>query len=473
MKYRFLNIFAILGCLTMSSCSKFLEEQSQSEVIPKTAIDYRELLMGSGYLGQTEPTSFLYFMDDDVDLFLEYADGNASIVGSDDAVRNFLYYTWQPRLADVDGLGNITGEDPASTAYYAFYEKIMGCNAVLDNINSSIGTEDEKNRVKAEALAMRSFYYFRLVNLYGMPYNSDPTAPGVPLKLNSGIDNLPMKRNTVKEVYDVIVRDLNLAADLMDPLPIARRDYHINQPAIHILLSRVYLYMERWEDCIKEADKVFQQGGVITDMTGYTTGYWITYTNPEVEWMFGGNPQANQSTYIPSADFRGTFDPQDVRLNYGFSILPQTFTPLVTKYTQSDELSQGIRSSEALLNRAEAYVQVDELEKAMTDLNQLRSHRIIGYSNESISEKNTLLQAVRDERRKEFCYEGFRWFDLRRYGMPSISHRYQHQLGEAVLHYVLKAKDPMYVLPFPNSLILRNTELEQNPSANIPERIGE
>ena len=27
-----------------------------------------------------------------------------------------------------------------------------------------------------------------------------------------------------------------------------------------------------------------------------------------------------------------------------------------------------------------------------------------------------------EERRKELCYEGQRWFDLRRYGMPSIQH---------------------------------------------------
>lgn len=32
-----------------------------------------------------------------------------------------------------------------------------------------------------------------------------------------------------------------------------------------------------------------------------------------------------------------------------------------------------------------------------------------------------LVDYIRQERRLELCYEGFRWFDLRRYGMPSFS----------------------------------------------------
>jgi len=77
------------------------------------------------------------------------------------------------------------------------------------------------------------------------------------------------------------------------------------------------------------------------------------------------------------------------------------------------------------------------------------------------------------ERRKEFFLEGFRWFDLRRYGMPAITHRYQHEPGEAVLHYTLKEKDPMYTLPLPNSILQRNQALKQNPSGTMPDRIGQ
>ena len=444
-------------------------------MIPKTAIDYRELLVGSGYMTNIEPMNFLYLMDDDVDFFLEYADDESNVVGSYDAQLNFLWYTWQPKLADRNGVGELIAEDPASTAYFKYYKWIMGCNAVLDNIDDAIGSQQEKDRVKAEALAVRAMYYFRLANLYGEPYNHNPQSLCVPLKLNSAVTAIPAPQNTVAEVYTQIVNDLNEAARLMDPLPVARRDYHINQPAIHILLSRVYLFMEKWQESVTEADKAFEQGSKLMDMTTLDTksGTWLTYNNIEVEWLFGGNTQANQSTYVPAAMFLSTFDKNDARSRVGISILPQSNVPLATKLPTGSDLAQTIRASEAVLNRAEANVQLGNLGPALKDLNELRHKRIAGYTDEAISDKAALLQAVRDERRKEFCYECFRWFDLRRYGMPAISHRYKQELGGDLLHYKLKQGDPMYVLPFPSSVIMRNTALKQNPSGTMADRAGE
>lgn len=473
MNFKLLLIAVFTGLLTLSSCSKFLKEKSQSDVIPKTATDFRELLMGSGYMNNSEPMNFVYFLDDDVDLFLEFAGGTVPVAGTHDAVQYYPLYTWQPGLADRNGLGDLIAEDPSATVYFKYYNWIMGCNAVLDNIDKSIGSQQEKDRVKAEALAVRAMYYFRLVNLYGEPYNHNPQSLSIPLKLTSDISAVPMVQATVAQVYDRMVSDLKEATSLMDPLPIARRDYHINQPAIHILLSRVYLFMEKWEESKAEADKVFDQGSMIMDMTGLTTGTWLNYNNPEVEWLFGGNTQPNQSTYIPAASFRATFDANDIRLKVGITVLSQTFVPLVTKLPTGSDLAQTIRTSEAVLNRAEANVQLGNLAAALKDLNNLRRNRIVGYTDVNIGDKAGLLQAVRDERRKEFCYEGFRWFDLRRYGMTGISHRYQQDAGGPVLQYKLGPNDPMYTLPFPNSLLLRNPALKQNPSGRMGDRIGQ
>ncbi|QJB38660.1 RagB/SusD family nutrient uptake outer membrane protein [Chitinophaga oryzae] len=475
MKLKSFLIAGLTGLLTLSSCSKFLEEKSQSEVIPKTAVDYRELLTGSGYMTNDEPMGFLYFMDDDVDFFMEYANDESYVVGSYDARYNYLWYTWQPRLADRNGVGDLIAEDPSATAYFRYYKWIMGCNAVLDNIDNAVGSQQDKNRVKAEALAVRAMYYFRLANLYGEPYNRNPQSLCVPMKLNSGIVSGPTPQHTVAEVYTQVVNDLKEACRLMDPLPIARRDYHINQPAIHILLSRVYLYMEKWQESVAEADKAFEQGSKLADMTTLDTksGTWLTYNNVEVEWVFGGNTQPNQTTYVPAATFLSTFDQQDARLRVGISISEQTFVPLLSKLPSGANLAQTIRASEALLNRAEANVQLGNLAPALKDLNDLRRKRITGYTDEAIADKATLLQAVREERRKEFCFECFRWFDLRRYGMPAISHRYKHELGGDLLQYKLKQGDPMYVLPFPASVIMRNTALQQNPSGIMADRVGE
>ena len=76
------------------------------------------------------------------------------------------------------------------------------------------------------------------------------------------------------------------------------------------------------------------------------------------------------------------------------------------------------------------------------------------------------------ERRKELCYEGHRWFDLRRYGMPAIKHQYKYEKGGALYEFVLEEKDPMYTVPFPTCLFEKNTLLKQNDSRNESERQG-
>ena len=55
---------------------------------------------------------------------------------------------------------------------------------------------------------------------------------------------------------------------------------------------------------------------------------------------------------------------------------------------------------------------------------------------------DALITQIREERRKELCYEGQRWFDLRRYGMPSIQHKWEGKV------YTLTKNDPSYVLLF-------------------------
>jgi hypothetical protein len=485
MKYRFL--LAIAGVLLLASaCSDFLKETSQDEVIPKTTTDFRELLLGSGYLGNTDPSNFVYYLDDDVTLnFAPNTTGGYVYIGQTAAIQSSPLYTWQPHYADFNGFGAPINENPANTPYAAYYERVKGCNAVLDYVDGAIGTQQDRDRVKAEALAVRAYLYFQLVNLYGEPYSHNPQAPGVPLKLDSGIET-EITRATVATVYDRIVSDLSEAARLMDPLAIVRKDYHINQPAIHILLSRVYLHMERWEDCIREVNKAFEQGTALTDTatlrasctsTG-TSGQllissYLTYENPEVEWLFGGRMQPEQHAYMPDHAFLAEFDQvNDLRFTLGISVQEASGVALLTKVPGANTPGQTIRAAEAVLNRAEAYAQSDKLTEALKDLNDLRRARIVGYVNENISGKDALLEAIRAERRKEFCYEGFRWFDLRRCGMPEITHRYQAGETERVEVFTLAEKDPMYTLPLPNSLITRNPTLVQNDLQGMTERTG-
>ena len=245
MKNKIFILGAITGMLTLGACGNFLEEESQSEVIPKTTSDFSELLLGTGYPDDAEPNfSFISLMDDDCAHFLTYASTSdpEGTVGTSNAITQFPIYSWQPTLADYDGYDSEINVTASSTTYAQFYSKILGCNAVLDYIDDAIGTQEDRDRVKAEALAVRALMYFQLVNIYGEPYNHNKEALGVPVRLVSDLTEKHIERSTVGYIYEeVILKDLLEAARLLDPLPIMRKNYRVNQPAIHILLSRVYL----------------------------------------------------------------------------------------------------------------------------------------------------------------------------------------------------------------------------------------
>ena len=152
MKNKIFILGAILGSFMLGSCSDFLKEESQSEVIPKTASDFSELLLGTGYPDESTPSfSFLSLMDDDCAHFLTYTSqwDPEGTVETANAITQFPIYSWQPTLADYDGYDSEINTTASSTTYAQFYSKILGCNAVLDYIDEAIGTQEDRDRVKA------------------------------------------------------------------------------------------------------------------------------------------------------------------------------------------------------------------------------------------------------------------------------------------------------------------------------------
>ena len=133
----------------------------------------------------------------------------------------------------------------------------------------------------------------------------------------------------------------------------------------------------------------------------------------------------------------------------------------------------GIRTAELYLNRAEAKINLaikngnaGLIQEALNDINTLRSSRYDkrkSYTPINITDLQQLLSFCKDERRREFPFEeGHRWFDLRRYGMPAISHFYEEALGTGE-EFILTQGDNRYTLQIPKVVLESNGTLSQNP----------
>lgn len=452
-------IIVLVGMFVLSGCSDFLEEQSQDEVIVRTVADYSQFLLGSAY--GMALYDVLYMLDDDVELdeSLYYGDND-----NVQAVDFHGYFTWQPDMWER--------KVKVTDVYENVYSQIKGVNATLDGIDEATGSDTERDYVKAEAYGLRGLYYYILVNLYGEPYNHNKKALGVPLKLTAGLVEDGISRNTVEEVYARIVSDLKASAELFGKHPKRGGNFRLNVTSVHILLSRVYLYMEQWEDAMIASGKAIETGAGLTDYTLMSTSGSFsmpTYKHSEVEWRYGSGEV--RRGYRPSQQLLSKYGDNDRRMKFWFSTSGQT-TKKNPDYSEGMGPKNTIRVSEAYLNRAEGYARMNKPTEALADLNELRRNRIVGYEDVLITDVAVLLDEIQLERRLELCFDEQRWFDLRRYGMPSITHKYKVKKNDPWLSFTLKEKDPLYTIPFSVVMMMNNNSLEQNESAYEPVRKG-
>lgn len=136
-------------------------------------------------------------------------------------------------------------------------------------------------------------------------------------------------------------------------------------------------------------------------------------------------------------------------------------------YTMQDSRESGytrvIRIEEMYLILAEAYAhKTDGMKKAVDYLNTLRVEKFREgeYTPLKVEDfnQNTLLEFVMKERRLELCFEGHRWFDLRRTTRPAMERvGYNNETAR------LEKNDPRYVLQIPKRELSVNPAIGSNP----------
>lgn len=507
-------------CTGLCSCGNFFEETSQNLSYVSGVSDLDELLVGEVYLaGKTSDAGFsiddtnlnrimaqtrfyfpwIHLMDDDI---VEFAQGVESS-GTRGQVRSQAAsaHRWQP-----NPFWNAENVAYPDENWNRFYKRIAVANSVLFQLEELRGDEEDQdlcNRVEGEAHFLRAYYMFWLVNLYAYPYSKESASEdrGIPLKISSVVEDRYFSRASVQAVYDQIVIDLKQAVTCLKGMEQSSR-IKGNYAAAHLLLSRVYLYMENYEGVIAHADSVINgEKYTLLDLNQHLPGASFTYeASPETVFSNGGYIMAqihtddtvrNQlvptsNSYTSSPDLLGAYDSKDLRLDVFF--LSPHFSKVSKRCLKlRDKLGRIsdymlLRLPEAYLNKAEAEAVLGRDGEAKATLNVLRARRFAAGDMPAITETGkALVDFVRDERRRELCFEGHRWFDLRRYAVNSkfpFTKEIRHVAMEYVStsatsgyyvsagEYVLKAYPEdraAYVFPIPAEDILFNKgEMKQN-----------
>ncbi len=138
---------------------------------------------------------------------------------------------------------NVTDQSTSNSYWSELFNFIFLCNSALEGVQGSVSLSPTvKNQLIGEALFLRAFCHFYLVNLYGdVPYVTTTD-----YKINSSIGRIPKS-----QVYKMIAGDLVEAQDLLsDEFLDSRLKAYLGTServrptkwAATALLSRVYLY---------------------------------------------------------------------------------------------------------------------------------------------------------------------------------------------------------------------------------------
>lgn len=495
-------IYGTMVLLSCQGCDKFLEEYSQSQTVAKEIAHFDEVLLGDGYLPAidkkntgnvpTDHAGFLNIMDDDV-----------TTVGGKGSADNgwnlwgrtlFGYYAWQFEVTR-DPAGNEISDD--GQTWLDFYRRISVINVILkeiDEISVNLPSEElERIRVKGECHFIRASLYFTLVNLYGKAYNKATSASdyGVPLKLAEYVQHdkdskTQFERATVAKVYEQIVSDLKAAVDYLTESPQKRPLHRASKEAAQLLLSRVYLYMQDWHNAALTAGELLKDDMRLYYMSARDSSrIFLSDENPEILFSQGSMNLHNKLTgksgvFAVSDSLVQLYDRENDYRRYFFGKNQSTAAnSLQWKY---DTVSlphvsdiYALRIAEGYLNLAEAYAMEDDFEGANRYLRLLRESRIRNYVHTDYTGER-LVEEIRLERRKELCFEGHRWFDLRRYAVcerypysRQIRHEFNVYEGNRYEWdhtdiYVLEENDPAYVMQIPKSVL----EYDEVPMPDNP-----
>lgn len=340
-----------------------------------------------------------------------------------------------------------------------------------------------KDQYKGEMLAIRAMAHLELLRCYSATAEFNPTALGVVLQTTYSTNPATYRpaRNTQQTVIDQVNADLIAARAL---IPATYTDIgHVTRNAVIGAQVRSAVFTKDWQGVIDRATEIIPLQP-LTNIAGYPL-LWQTRTLPanqssEVIWKLNIT-SANSAAFAvgsiwqdansavqgaPAAKLMNQYNQvTDVRFATFFRTVPVN---LIAKYGVNPPTTETfiydvkmMRTSEMVLARAEAYAEMGLFPQSNADLASVRTNRITGYVHVALPDKPTLIAAIYTERYKELCYEGQRYFDLRRRSMPIV--RDVSDIAGITTSQTLLPTDGHYLLPIPAQEILANPNIAQNP----------
>ena len=373
------------------------------------------------------------------------------------------------------------------------------------------------NKVLGVAHFTKAYFGLKLLEYYAPIYNSaNKDKYGIMLvdlhRPSGDITSYP-GRSTVAESYNWVLEESKKAASLLGGFAGAAGSEELTIDAVHAFQARLALYMGDWDEAIAKSTALVGGGKYpLCETQEEMTNLWTNDSGKECIlqlWAsksanstpssndpsyFGYNPSNGQyrPDWIPNKWVAsGLYETTDLRFKTWFrtglkvtvSIGTASGITLFNKFVGNPELADSetahlnkikpFRIAEQYLIAAEAFAMKGGADAvACQYMNKLLSKRDPSYTEASLT-GDALLSFIKLEKTKEFIGEGFRWFDLKRWG-EGMAARPDPQLKALIhtggsngpaLNLAVAASDHRWVAPIPVDELAANPQIrdQQNP----------
>lgn len=461
-----LSITCLTVLVLVSGCSKFLDRKPLSTVSPSNY-----------YNNEAEVRSALAGVYSTLSSELMWG-GRIPIRHNASTDESFLSYKNFPT---GPFWFNYDASDPLVTEMWTLlYQGIERANVLLANLDKANMDDEKRAVIKGEAIFLRAFYYFTLVQYWG----------DVPLKLtpSASVNNVDIARTAAKDVLIQVEKDMKEAETLVQDVTDINNTERISKSTVRGILARVYLKwageplkdVSKYNDARDWALKVLEPN--VHELNASYSQIYINECQDISEWKeciwetgnWGNNNDANRiggrignengvkcsasdpTTVGYAYGFISTsyklyhlYEEGDLRRDWAISTYTlnaagvkanigatSIYNRNCNKWRREYELVRPLnknytptgfpilRYADVLLMLAEAENEVNGPDNAYQYINMVRRR---GYGLPPTTpdpavdlaglNKVTFGEAIRDERARELCFEGLRKQDLIRWGL--------------------------------------------------------
>lgn len=478
MKKTLYSLLAV-AALMFSSCESFTDLEPKGKNL-LTTTDQLEMLLNKEYGGCSSDMRVIAG-----DMLNAY-DNLATTISKPVKTRTVIMWTYDE--ASMDKMAELTSSDYDYTDFYGYIGTVA--NPILSKVDAATGTDAAKNALKCEALTLRAWSLYILINKFAKAYNpaTASTDPGI-INMTEDIDiQTPQPKSTIQEIYDQILKDVNEAIDLNGLPNTAVNKMRFNKPAAYAIKALALLNMQKWDEAEETAKQALAINGAVnnynTAYLGTTQGFFIGNTYDVIDRGKMGTDEdyfLNGSTEFFKAYPKSTQDyfekghayinkMNTMAMAYDYMMDPGEQTLGESGYMQTYDLNSlwndgGLRSTQMYLAIAECEVHKKNYDTAMEYLDKVRVNRIAPEDYKplkgTVNTEADAIAHVKQVTMNEDIYSVNIFIDKKRWNqLDSWKQDYSRTLAGKT--YTIKPDSKMWIFPFPQSVLNNNPEITQN-----------